>query len=165
MVNGLLAAQDGIEGLALRIGCQFSGHLGGILGLGIDPHGFMGTDGQRLAEDGVAIRTAHGGNHDFSSLCLHDFEGADERVPLVVGIDDELDPFLIEAGVALGERDARRGVRGLADADEKFHAFALKVGDDVPVFGSAKLTPEDLPCPRVFTHAFRNVTLPPSNKH
>ena len=86
------------------------------------------------AEDGLHVGTSNRGDHDLAPSGLDELEGPDERVPLVVGIDDELNPFLIEAGVALRERDARRGVGGFADADEKFHAFSLKVGACAPDF-------------------------------
>lgn len=117
VVNGLLATQNGVESLAFGIGCNFSGDLRGILWLNVDAHGLVGTDGQRLAQNGVAVSTTHSGDDHFSSLGFYDFKRPDKRVPFVIRIDDELDPFFIETGIPICKRNARCGVRGFTDAD------------------------------------------------
>ena len=128
VVDGLLAAKDGVEGLSLRVGRQLCRNLHGVLRSGIDANGFVSADGERLAQDGVAVGSTDGGDDHLASSGFHQLEGPHQGVPFVIGVDDELHPFLIEAGVALGERNARRGVRGLADADEKIHALNVEGG-------------------------------------
>ena len=117
VVNGFLATQNGIKRLAFGVGRNFRRDLHGVLWLRIDAHGFMGPNGQRLAQNGVAVCAADGGDDHFSSLCFHDFKRPHQGIPFVVGIDNELNPFLIEAGVPIRKRNARCGVRGFADAD------------------------------------------------
>jgi len=164
VVDGLLAAEDGVEALVPRVGGEFRGDLARVLRIGVDADGLVGPDGERLAEDGLHVGASNRGDHDLAPSGLDELEGPDERVPLVVGIDDELNPFLIEAGVALRERDARRGVGGFADADEKFHAFSLKVGACAPDFEDAKLTPGGSHSPPLPQLAREDVTSRPANR-
>ena len=117
VVNGFLATEYGIKGLAFGIGCNFRSDLHGILRFRINAHSLMGSNGQRFAQNWIAVCATHGSDNDFTSLGFHDFEGPDQCVPFVIRVDDELNPFFIEAGVPVGKRDARRGIWGFADAD------------------------------------------------
>ena len=116
MVDGLLAGQDQVETFVGRVGRDLLGHLHGVGGLGINPHGLVGADGQAFADGGIGIGTTHGdGDHAASAGGFLEFQCAHQSIPLIVRVHDEGDTVGIVLCVLVGEGDACRGIGHLAE--------------------------------------------------
>ena len=69
----------------------------------------------------IVFRLTHRDGRDGSAVLLFQLERTNEGVPLVVGIDNELNAIGVKMGVAFREGNPARRVRGFADANEKLH--------------------------------------------
>ena len=93
----------------------------GVLGQGVNAHSVVRTNGQGLADDGVAIGLPHGHCGDRAAMLLLQLERTHQSVPLIVRIHNELDAVGVELCVAFREGNPACRVRSFADANEEFH--------------------------------------------
>ena len=107
--------------------CDEGRHLQGIFGVGVNAHSVVCPNGQRFADHRVAIRFPHRDGGHRSTLGFLQLQRTHQRVPFVVGVDNELHPIAVELGVAFCEGNPARGVRRFADANENFHGAVFKV--------------------------------------